>query len=89
MDHVEEYKVPKMREDMDPEKQKLILQGCAPTLMVTSPRETSKENTIHAGKLIRCSYVSENFFFRFWDLQTRYKAKIFFFRSDSGYFVKI
>ncbi|KAA0193448.1 hypothetical protein HAZT_HAZT002574 [Hyalella azteca] len=30
VDHVEEYKVPKMREDMAPEQQKLALEGCAP-----------------------------------------------------------
>ena len=30
VDHVEEYKVPKMREDMAEEEVKMALEGCAP-----------------------------------------------------------
>lgn len=36
VDHVEEYKVPKMKEDMAPEKIKLALEGCAPQLQPPS-----------------------------------------------------
>jgi len=31
VDHVEQYKVPKLKDDMDPERRKILEEGCAPT----------------------------------------------------------
>ncbi|KAF2352068.1 RNA recognition motif domain [Trinorchestia longiramus] len=41
VDHVEEYRVPKMREDMAPEQQKLALEGCAPAFISPATPESS------------------------------------------------
>ncbi|XP_068230728.1 RNA-binding motif protein, X-linked 2-like [Palaemon carinicauda] len=40
VDHVEEYKVPKMSENMSTEQQALILEGCAPQLLPAKKEET-------------------------------------------------
>ncbi|XP_027217113.1 RNA-binding motif protein, X-linked 2 [Penaeus vannamei] len=43
VDHVEEYKVPKMREDMSEEQQKLLMEGCAPKLIPVEEQEKEEE----------------------------------------------
>lgn len=44
VDHVEEYKVPKMTEDMMPEQQQLALEGCAPQAVAPSASPDTKED---------------------------------------------
>lgn len=40
---MEEYKVPKMREDMSEEQQKLLMEGCAPKLIPVEEQEKEEE----------------------------------------------
>lgn len=52
VDHVEEYKVPKMTEDMMPEQQQLALEGCAPQAVAPSASPDTKEDPpLKEGKL--------------------------------------
>ena len=41
VDHVEEYKVPKMRENMDEDRMKLALEGCAPKPIILESSDVS------------------------------------------------
>lgn len=52
VDHVEEYKVPKMTEDMMPEQQQLALEGCAPQPVAPSASpDTKEEPPLKEGRL--------------------------------------
>lgn len=54
VDHVEEYKVPKMSENMSVEQQQLILEGCAPQTVPVNADEASPssfERTVNTEKV--------------------------------------